>query len=196
MAPEKMTDSELLENLRAGSEAAFRQLVESHKQKVINVCYRFAGSQEDADDLAQETFVEVHRSVAGFREEASLSTWIYRIAIAKSLDFIRKRDRKKRGGVLSKLLRLNDTDVELPAPASSGPDHQLENAERRRILQAALDELPKNQRVAFVLSKYDGLSYKEIAEILEVSLSSVESLIHRARKNLQRKLHKYYQNRL
>jgi RNA polymerase sigma-70 factor (ECF subfamily) len=191
-----MNDQQLLNSLRAGKADAFRRLVEKHQHRVINICYRFVHDRGEAEDLAQGTFIEVHRSISGFRGKSSLSTWIHRIAVSKSLDYVRRQSREKRGGKLKALLRLDETVTQIPAPLSDGPDELLEQRERRRILQRALDSLPKNQRIAFVLSKYDGMSYHEIANTLKTSVSSVESLIHRAKKNLQKRLRRYYENSL
>jgi RNA polymerase sigma-70 factor (ECF subfamily) len=188
-----MNNEQFLSELKNGQADAFRKLVEEHQHNVINICYRFVHDKAEAEDLAQETFIEVHRSIGGFRGQSSIATWIHRIAISKSLDFVRKQGREKRGGKLRALLSQDDKVADIPAPASTGPDKVLEQQERRRVLQRALDSLPKNQRVAFVLSKYDGLSYQEIADTLKISLSSVESLIHRAKKNLQKRLQSYYE---
>ena len=188
-----MTDEELYEGLINGRADAFRELVERHQHKLINICYRFVHNKSEAEDLAQETFLEVYRSIDRFRGKSSLSTWIYRIAISKSVDYIRKQSRQKRGGKLRALLRLDDSAVDIPAPASTVPDTAMEQKERRRVLQAALASLPEKQHIAFVLSKYDGLSYREIANTMNTTVSSVESLIHRAKKNLQKKLHRYYE---
>lgn len=196
MDSDRTEQAEFIADLRDGAPAAFRQVVEQYKHRVVNTCYRFVHDQEEAEDLAQETFVEVFRSVARFRGESDLSTWIYRIAVTKSLDFLRKQSRARRGGRLKQLLRLEDEATNVPAPSSTRPDVAHEQRERRRILQHALDRLPENQRVAFVLSKYDEMSHQEIAGILNTTVSSVESLIHRARKNLQGQLHDYYKKAL
>jgi len=192
MDPDRTEQAKLIADLREGVHGAFRRVVEQYQHKVVNTCYRFVHEQEEAEDLAQETFVEVYRSIARFRGESDLSTWIYRIAVSKSLDFLRKQARERRGGRFRQMLRFDDGLTELPAPHSTRPDVIHEQRERRRILQRALEHLPENQRVAFILSKYDGMSYLEIAGILKTTVSSVESLIHRARKNLQRWLHDYY----
>jgi len=191
-----MTENELLELLRENPAKAFRQLVERYQHKVINTCYRFVADKNDAEDIAQETFVEIYRSLDAFRKESNLSTWIYRIAVSKSLDFIRKRNRKKRKALFSYFFGLDNNLQEIPAPSSSNPDIELEQRERSMVLQKALDSLPKNQSVAFILSKYDGLNNKEIADIIKTSVPSVEALIHRARTNLKKKLYKYYENLL
>jgi RNA polymerase sigma-70 factor (ECF subfamily) len=192
MGIEESGEKELLAALRREEPDAFRQLVEYHRNKVINTCYRIVYNREDAEELAQETFLEVHNSIGEFREKSRLSTWIYRIAVTKSLDFLRKRGRKKREGIVGRLLSLDDYSGAIAAPASSNPEAHLETQERRRVLRGAMDTLSDSQRTAFVLSKYDGLSYQEIADILETSLPSIESLIHRAKAKLQKRLYSYY----
>ena len=192
MTPEDNNNVELLARLQAGDQDAFRELVLSHQRHVINICYRFVDTAEEAEDLAQETFIEIHRSLRKFRGASDLTTWIHRIAVSKSLDYRRRQTRKKRGGTLLRVIGWDDEAIGVPAPQEDRPDHQLEQQERRRVLRQALDKLPEGQRVAFLLSKYDGLKHSEIAAILQTSVSAVESLIHRARKNLQKRLEGYY----
>lgn len=187
-----MNDDQLVRELRDGSTVAFEQVVAIYQRRVVNICFRFVHDASDAEDLAQETFVEVYRSIGSFREQAGLATWIHRIAVRKSLDFLRAQRRQKRGGMLRAILRLDDQDTDIPGPTATQPDAMLEQKERLRVLRTALDKLPKNQRVAFVLSKLDGVSSQEIAGILDTSLSSVDALIHRAKLNLQKHLRTYY----
>jgi RNA polymerase sigma-70 factor, ECF subfamily len=192
MDSEEKARADLLAGLRDGQPDAFRRLVEEHSRKVLNTCYRFVRNREDAEDVAQETFVEVHRSLSKFRRESDLRTWIYRIAVSKSLDFLRRQKRQKRGGPLRRLLGLNDAAAEIAAPSSSQPDVQLEDRERRRVLEEALAKLPRRQRVALILSKYQGLSQEEVAGILKTTVPSVEALVHRAKQSLQARLYDYY----
>jgi RNA polymerase sigma-70 factor (ECF subfamily) len=166
--------------------------VELHQERVVNTCYRFVFVREDAEDIAQEVFIEAYRSIPDFRGESKLSTWIYRIAVAKSLDFIRKRKRKKRLGFM-RALRGGDLIERLPAPPGSLPDAEMERRERHRVLQDALSALPENQRTAITLSKYHEFSGREIAEIMGTTLSAVDSLIHRAKAKLRKKLYRYYE---
>ncbi|MCW0482168.1 RNA polymerase sigma factor [Gaoshiqia sediminis] len=186
-----MNDQELVRSVISGNEKAFQVLVEQHQQMVLNTCMGLVHQRNDAEDLAQEVFVEVYRSMAGFRSDSKLSTWIYRIAINKSLNFI--RDNKRR-----KLFRSFETifgqgQPNLPSESSSDrPDRGLENKQRRERLHAAIDSLPERQRVAFTLNKFEDLPYQKIAEVMGLSLASVESLIHRAKLNLQKKLYKCY----
>ena len=188
-----MDDIALQAAVKDGSSEAFQHLVDRYHYKVINTCYGFVHNKEDAEDLAQEVFLEVYSSISRFREESKLSTWIYRISVTKSLDFIRKTTRKKRVGFLRSVFG-KDTEIEqVHAFPATNPHTSLEQQERANILQQAVDSLAENQKIAITLSKYEGFSYQEIADIMGTSLSSVEALIHRAKKNLQKKLYQYYE---
>ena len=191
-----MSVENLIENLKKGDIKSFRILVDEHQRKVLNTCYRFLNNKEDAEDLTQEVFLEVYKSISSFREESKISTWIYRIAVTKSLDFIRKKKRKKRYAVLKRIFSDDALTVEIPDNSNLNPSRRTEEQDRIRILNEALESLPQNQRAAFTLSKYDELSYKEIADILNTTISSVESLIHRAKNNLKKKLYHYYQKKI
>ncbi|MBC8186105.1 RNA polymerase sigma factor [candidate division KSB1 bacterium] len=185
-----MTDISL-KDLKSGSEEAFKELVELHQDRVINICFRFLNNREDAEDTAQDVIVEVYQSINRFRGEAKLSIWIYRIAVSKSLDRIRKMKTKKRMVQLKSLFGL-EAHEEPAAPTATKPDETLEQQERAAILHRCVRELAENQEIAITLNKYNEFSYKEIAEIMGTSLSAVESLIHRGMKNLKEKLYLYY----
>jgi RNA polymerase sigma-70 factor (ECF subfamily) len=172
----------------------FSELVAEHQDMVVNTCYRFVFNREDAEDLAQEVFIEVHRSLDKFREESKLSTWIYRIAVTKSLDHLRKLKRKKRFSSLKRVIGIDDPADSIPAPSDDNPADVLDGKERVTVLQNALDALPDNQKTAFLLSKQDGYSNQEIADILQTTIPAVESLIHRAKKNLQSRLERHYRS--
>uniref|UniRef100_Q3ATC9 RNA polymerase, sigma subunit, ECF family n=1 Tax=Chlorobium chlorochromatii (strain CaD3) TaxID=340177 RepID=Q3ATC9_CHLCH len=176
-------------------EAAFKRLVEQHMEMVVNTCYRFVMNREDAEDIAQEVFIEMHRSLDSFREESKLSTWIYRIAVTKSLDHLRYMKRKKRFSSLKRLIGMEgeeDPTENLPDVSQATPHEVMEQAHRAELLQRALDSLPEAQKAALLLSKQDGYGNQEIAEILGTSISAVESLIHRAKKTLHKKLYDKY----
>lgn len=188
-----MDDRTLHQELRCGNPAGFQQLVELHQSKVMNTCYGFVHNREDAEDIAQEVFLEVYKSIESFREDAKLSTWIYRICVTKSLDFLRKQKRKKRFGRLKQLFgKTQDLIEQIPAPLTETPHAHLEKQERAEILRQAVESLADNQKIAITLNKYEGFSYQEVAEIMGTSVSSVESLLHRAKKNLQKTLYHYY----
>ncbi|MCX6178269.1 MAG: RNA polymerase sigma factor [Chlorobiales bacterium] len=173
-------------------DASFKKLVAEHQGMVINTCYRFVFNREDAEDLAQEVFIEVFRSFDQFREEAKLSTWIYRIAVTKSLDHLRRLKRKKRFSSLKRIIGIEDPSTDIVDSNSDNPAEAMEGNEQAAILQNALNTLPDSQKTAFLLSKQEGFSNQEIADILKTSVSAVESLVHRAKKNLHDKLYVYY----
>lgn len=191
-----MNDNGIIEKLKQGNDSAFKELVETYRSMVVNTCFGLLHNTEDAEDVAQDVFIEVFRSVASFRADSKISTWLYRIAVNRSLNFI--RDNKKRRWfqsfddvMESKKEALNQLNYQ----SSDDPESEMENSQRALLLHEAIDSLPENQRVAFTLNKYEDLAYKEISEVMNLSVSSVESLIHRAKKNLQKKLYKCYQKK-
>ncbi len=188
-----MQEEQLVNELLEKSEDAFRFLVDSFKDKVFNTCLSFVQNRHDAEDLTQDVFIEVHKSIEKFRRESSLSTWIYKIAINKSLEHRRKQKRKKRFGYLIELTGFGKSAEADESVTFDHPGIELENKERGKILFEAINELSENQRAAFILCEIEGLSYKEIASILDSSLSSVESLIFRAKQNLKKKLYDLYE---
>jgi RNA polymerase sigma-70 factor (ECF subfamily) len=191
-----MDESEIIARLQSGDEAAFKIVVEKYQRYVLNTCYRFVNSEETAEDLAQEVFIQLFLSIKDFRGGSKLSTWIYRIAVTKSLDHLKKIRRKKRFAVIKRLFGEDEMEEKIPSHNDSDPAGELDKKERMKVLNMALDTLPESQRIAFTLSKYDEMSYKEIAEILGTTISAVESLIHRAKNNLQKKLYNYYKKHL
>lgn len=190
-----MTENEFIEGLRNQHANAYGKLLDDFQQKVFATCISFVPNKEDAEDIAQDVFVEVFNSINNFKGDSKLSTWIYRITTNKCLEFIRKRNTKKRFAFLQSI-----TGNEMPLDKSSyfteinHPGIILENKEKSEVLFKAINKLPESQRVMFTLSKVDGLSYKEIAEITGNSLSSVESVLFRSKKNLQDILKNYYKN--
>ncbi|RIH65981.1 sigma-70 family RNA polymerase sigma factor [Mariniphaga sediminis] len=191
-----MSEAEIIDKLREGSEKAFRELVDQYQQLVVNTCFGLLHNTEDAEDVAQDVFIEVFRSVDKFRADAKISTWLYRIAVNRSLNFIRDNKRRKWFQSFDDLVEAKKKSLgELVSGNTENPEFDLENSQRSLLLHEAIDALPENQRVAFTLNKYEDLAYKEIAEVMKLSVSSVESLIHRAKKNLQKKLYYCYKKK-
>lgn len=191
-----MTEAEIIKKLKEGSEKAFRDLVSTYQKMVVNICYGIVHNIEDAEDVAQDVFIEVFRSVSGFRGDSKLSTWIYRIAVNRSINYLRDHKRRSNLKSLDETVDSSKSAIgELFYESASDPQKEMENIQRSKILYAAIDTLSKNQRIAFTLNKYEGLSYKEISEIMELSISSVESLMHRAKKNLQKRLYSHYKKK-
>jgi RNA polymerase sigma-70 factor (ECF subfamily) len=191
-----MTETEIIQKLQQGNEQAFKQLVENYQKLVVNTCFGMVHNTEDAEDIAQEVFIEVFRSIQNFRADSKITTWLYRIAVNRSLNFIRDNKRKKWVHSIEELVKGISGQVgEIQNINNETPVSELENSQRAKILHAAIDSLPENQKAAFTLNKYEDLSYKEISEVMNLSVSSVESLIHRAKIKLQEKLYLCYKKK-
>jgi RNA polymerase sigma-70 factor (ECF subfamily) len=173
----------------------FESIVKQNQEKVRNICFRYVNNVDDADDIAQEVFIQVFESISHFREEAQISTWVYRIAVNKSLDFIRSKNRKKRFAQLTSIFKSGEDEQIIEIHSNETPDKDLDDKERKEVLDFALNKLPENQKTAIVLSKYEGFSNAEISKIMDLSLSAVEALIHRAKKNLHKELYNYFEKR-
>lgn len=181
-----MQDTDYIQQLKEGDEKAFRQLVDEQGPMIFNTCYRYLQDADDASDIAQDVFVEAYRSLSHFRSEANITTWLYRIAVNKSLNFLKKH---KRRTLTDDIRKYADNHM-----IQNDASFDSENEERKQILASAIEKLPENQKTAFTLHKMEDKSYKEIAAMTGNSLSAVESLIHRAKKNLQNSLTAYYKN--
>jgi RNA polymerase sigma-70 factor (ECF subfamily) len=140
----------------------------------------------DAKDISQEVFIEVYQSISSFRQNSALSTWIYRIAVTKSLDEIRKRKRKKRIMDVGKMLHLDEIADWIAGGAK--PESGLNESESIREVTEVLNRLPENQRIAFTLSKIEGFTNKEIAAIMDTTIIAVESLMSHAKKRVSAEL--------
>ena len=182
-----MSEQEIVAQLRHGDEEAFKKLVTLFQQKVFNTALNFLQNQHDAEDVAQEVFIQVYQSIGQFRENAKLSTWIYRICITKCLDHTRSKKRKKRFAFISSLFS-EKNDLLHDAPDFEHPGVQLDRKEDAAILFKMINGLPESQKTAFLLNKIEGLSYGEIGQIMHVSESAVDSLLQRARQNLKKKI--------
>jgi RNA polymerase sigma factor (sigma-70 family) len=188
-----LEDKEIIARLRMNDEKAFSTLVDLFSKKVYNTCIGMLQNIEDAEDVTQEIFITIHTNILQFKEESSLSTWIYRISVNKCLEFIRKKNRKKRSGIFKSIF---SSDGEKAIENHSDfihPGIELENKERAQILFKAIDLLSEQQRTAYILHKVEQVSYNEIAAIMELSLSAVESLLFRAKQNLRKHLATYYE---
>ena len=184
-----MTDSEAIKQIIQGDRNIYRILVERYQPMVFRTCMGFVHNKDDADDLTQDIFIQVYQSLHTFKAESSFSTWLYRIAVNAALNKVRKTSK-------SFLLQRLDAvfgsekskEYQLSASDTENPENILMQSEHREWVQKALNSLPENQRTAIVLSKYDDLTQKEIAEILNTTEGAVEALIQRAKSNLREKL--------
>ncbi|HET7119090.1 MAG TPA: RNA polymerase sigma factor [Hanamia sp.] len=184
-------ERELIALLKKKDREAFKTIVETWQDMVYNTALGLLQNAEDAEDTAQEVFMQVYESIDSFKEESKFSTWLYRITVSKSLDHIRKKKRKKRFAFIQSLYGKND-ELLIDPPDFFHPGVSLENKESATILFKAIEKLPGKQKTAFVLNKIEGLSYNEIGEIMKLSDSAVDALLQRAKKNLQLILKNYY----
>jgi RNA polymerase sigma-70 factor, ECF subfamily len=191
-----MEDLELINRLKNGDDEAFRIILEKYQRLVLNCSYKFLRNTESAEDLTQEVFLEVFESIQSFRADSKLSTWIYRITVTKSINHLKNLKRKKRFAILVSLFGEDEVEKQISVPDNENPEKELENQDRAKVLNWALEKLPVNQRIAFTLSKTKEMSYEEISSVLNTSIASVESLIHRAKTNLKRILFNYYKKHL
>lgn len=185
----------LIAGLQAGDQGAFRQLVETYQSRVYNTVLSIVRQPEEAEDVAQEVFVQVFESIGTFGGDGKLTAWIYRIATTKALEAYRKRHARKRFAFFTSLF-IGDDDEGFDDrwhPADFvHPGVKLENQERATVLFAAIDRLSDQQKIAFTLHHIEGLPYQEITDVMQLSLSAVESLLHRAKMNLRKRLASYY----
>lgn len=192
-----MTEKKFIEELKSKSRVSYSTLLDDFQDKVFATCLSFVPNKEDAEDIAQEVFVEVFNSIYKFKGDSKLSTWIYRITTNKCLEFIRKRNTKKRFAFLQSItgegIEIDRTNY---FTEMNHPGIILENKEKSEALFLAINGLPEAQRLVFTLHKVDGKSYQEVSDITEKSLSSVESLMFRAKKNLQKTLEIFYKNHI
>ena len=170
----------------------FSTIFNQYRVLVYNVALNYLQNTEDAEEVTQDVFVKVFQSMDKFKNQSSLKTWIYRIAINQSLDYIKYKNSAKRFFIFG---RKSDSEKELNNSSNfEHPGIALEKKEDAKILFEVINELTENQKTAFLLSKLDGLSNPEIAEIMNLTISSVESLIFRAKSVLKDKLSKKFEN--
>jgi RNA polymerase sigma-70 factor (ECF subfamily) len=172
-----------LDRLRAGDATAFEELVITYQHRVFGVALRMLGNAAEAQEVAQEAFVRAHRGLGDFRGEAKLSTWLYAITSRLCLTRLGSGERRLARQGEEALLRLAD--------ASPRPDAALEHSELEAALQRAIAELPEDRRIVVVLRDLEGLSYEEIAQVLDLELGTVRSRLHRARADLKDKLERF-----
>jgi RNA polymerase sigma-70 factor, ECF subfamily len=187
-----MTELELIDGLIKQNKEAIQHLVNNYQKNVIKTAYYFVANMEDAEDLSQEVFLEILKSIGRYKKKSSLYTWIYRITVNKSLDHLRRQKRRNFISQMGIFLKVSHDEENRNNSELAIIDTRNEDKEKRKILDNAVNSLFENQKIAFILNKYEDLAYKEIAVIMNLSLSSVESLIHRAKLNLQKKLVDYF----
>jgi len=171
-------ETELVTKSQNGDRNAFSELVRTHAQGVLNVVYRMCGNMQLAEDAAQETFIQAWLRLPSYRPQSSLRNWLYRIAVNTAIDMLRKEKRILPNAV---------EDLSL-VDSRPGPESMVVSSERADLIQEAISMLPEASRAVLVLREYEGLSYQEIAEALEIPVGTVMSRLNYARKLLREKL--------
>ena len=190
-----MHEKDLIAGLLKGNEKSFEQLVDQYQEMIGSVCMGFVQNQTEAEELTQDVFVEVFQSIQKFQGNSKLSTWLYRIAVNKSINLVNHKKRKRQINKVSMFFGFGEEkEKDFKDHGYRSAEQNMENEEVKKALEQALAKLPENQRTAFVLRKYEELSYTEMSEIMKVSVSAIESLIHRASKNMKKHLNYFYSN--
>ena len=187
-----LVEAEFVERLKAGEAKAFDLLVTRYSGDIYALLYRVTEDAEEAGDLTQETFLSALKAIKNFRGEADLKTWLFRIAINESRNRFRWWKRRFREKTISLDAPIGTSETTLGDTFSSNSKNPEENVlqkEREQVLKKALNDLPVHFREAIVLCDIEGLSYEEIASVLEINLGTVKSRIARGREELRKKLH-------
>lgn len=184
-----MDDGELLRRAAAKDLSAFKILVDRFQSRILGLCSRLLSHPQNVEDVAQDVFFQVYQSSGTFRHDCRVSTWIYRIAVNRCRNFNRDNRKFGRWGELRRGLENEDwSGPGFVAPDGDDPASAWTMNETRELIRKAVALLPEKQKAMLILHKFEGRSYQEIAEIMNVSLPAVESCLHRAKLNLQKKL--------
>ncbi len=178
---DKSDDLQILKRFNNGDASAFEELILKYQDRIYNLCRHMLGNTHDAEDAAQDTFIKAYQNLNKFTPEASVYTWLYRIAVNTCLDY------KKRPFFKSLFIKTNEDEEYIPEPVSeeASPEKLYESKQLGLALRKNLGKLSLKLRTVIILKEIDGLSYEEIAEVLDVSIGTVKSRISRAREELK-----------
>lgn len=186
-------DFRLVNAFKAGDQKAFEELVRRYQRQVANIVYLTLGSREEVQDIAQEVFIRVHRSIDKFEFDASFFSWIYRITVNLCIDELRRR-RIKRALSLD-FLTEGTLEKEKKSKEQLLASDEILNDEKREVILTALQKISQEHRQVIILREYEDLSYAEIAAFLGISVQAVKSRIFRAREELRALLKDYFEER-
>lgn len=184
----------LLAEIARGHEPALAKLYAIFSKRVFNTALGYLQNTAEAEEVTQDVFVKIYQSAARFEGKSAVATWIYRIAINQSIDRIAHRNRQKRFGVVVRFFRGHSPELQIDLPHFDHPGVVLEQKENARILFKAIESLPEQQKAAFILSFVEELPRQEAADVMQVSLKAVESLLQRAKANLRSRLDDFYEH--
>jgi len=189
-------DTELFLEVKKGTHQAFRSLYQKYHPRILNLVFRFIPDRQEAEDVTQEVFLRVFGGAKTFSPEAKFSTWLYRVTVNRCFSHQKKIKREKEKYMSESELYSgqeppNSATIENHPDSLASPNGQMLQKELREKIQSALDKLPSDQKMAFLLSQYEGLSYKEVARISGKSQKAVERQIYHARQKLKKFLRPY-----
>jgi RNA polymerase sigma-70 factor (ECF subfamily) len=188
-----MSDIELIRIILSGETNKYAMLVEKYQPMVFRICRGFVVFKEDADDLMQDVFIKTFRALVSFNQQAAFSTWLYRITLNTCLNYKRKTERNQFFLRFNKLgirdLKKSET---LMSESIQQADQPMIDDQHATQIKQAINRLPEKQQTALVLSKYNEMPQKEIAQVMNISVGAVEQLLFRARENLRIQLAEYY----
>jgi len=191
-----MSDLErsLLRRLRDRDERAFRELIEDHRDRVYNITFRMLGNRAEAEDVAQEVFITVFKTIETFREESKFSTWLYRVTVntcKNRIKYLARRHDRDRDELDESSNGQHGAVGAIGAPQPKSPDRALESVQMEKLLQEAIAGLDEEQRIVVILRDVEDLSIEEICKITELPDGTVKSRLHRARLVLRKKLQRH-----
>jgi RNA polymerase sigma-70 factor (ECF subfamily) len=186
-----MDERILIDKIANKDEKAFQTFVEMHHHLVLNICNNILNNYDDSMDVSQEVFIQFYESIESFRGDSKITTWLYRISVNKSLNYLRSKKKNRLFSSLDVLFN-DDSKKNDPEDTELKPGEDLERNENKKALYFALNKLPEKQRIAITLNNFEDLSYKEISEVMEISVSEVGVLINRGKKKLQKIILDYY----
>lgn len=191
-----MNDKQLIKQILQQNDKAYQLLVEKYKKLVYSAIYRLVRDTSDAEDIFQDVFLEVFRSIHFLRNENDLSGWLFKISYNKAISFLRKKNPARANSNFENEFQLAGETNKYSLIEHQTPDRKLEEQEAEFILYTAIDQLPEMQKKALLMHKFECYSHKEIGEIMNLSISSVESLIYRAKVSLKKSLYSYFKKHL
>ncbi len=191
-----MDDKQLIRKILERDDLAFGIFVEKYKKLVYTAIYRLVRDTADAEDIFQDVFLEVYRSIQYLRNENDLSGWLFKIAYNKSISFLRKKNPARANSNNYEDQKIESEKTKFSLVDHQTPSKKLEEQEAEIALYAAIDRLPELQKKALLLHKFENYSHKEIGEMMGLSIASVESLIYRAKIALRKSLYLYFKKHL
>jgi RNA polymerase sigma-70 factor (ECF subfamily) len=188
--PRTDPDVRLMLRVKAGDQSAFQELFEKHSRAIVNFAYHFVGSRERAEELTQDVFLQIYRAAGRYEPQARFTTWLYRVARNACLNEVRRPEYRHPTRPLERPDDDPEGRAEIALPDVNAPEGERNLAARQleAKIRVALDELPENQRAALLLSRTEGMSYRDVAEALETSESAVKSLVFRATATMRKQL--------